>query len=205
MKCYFGEKISIVPFTKGFYSALNKNNSTSYFKWFSDQKVTKYNDHGLVPMLSSDFESFFNAIENREIICAAIIYVDQDIDGNVDKRIHIGNCSLQGINQINRSCEFSIIIGESDFWNKGYATRAMSVMLYHAFNHLNMHRVWSGTTEPNKGMQKIFEKLGFIKESIFREAKFLGGKYVDIYQYSMLKQEFDDNEKVKEILKEFVV
>lgn len=206
MKIYENKNIKIMPFTREIYDSIfiiskklmsNTDIFTNYKNWFSDQKVTKYNDHGVTPKTRKEFDSFFDAIGNNQIICGAII----DIHNN----IHIGNCTLQNINWINQSCEFSIIIGESDYWGLGIATKALCVMLYHGFNNLNMNRIWSGTTELNKGMLKVFEKLNFYHESIFREAKYSNGDYVDIHQYAMLRREFKTNENIKLILSEFII
>lgn len=206
MKIYEGNSIVIFPFDRRSYESMKRNKATNYDRWFLDQKVTQFNDHGLTPMTEDDMNNFFNAIDNGEIICSAIGEKKGEDEKTGNTIIHhVGNCTLQSINQVNRSCEFAIIIGEVSSWGKGCATKALAVMLHFAFNVLNMNRVWSGTTILNKGMLRVFVKLGFTQESVFRDGKFVNGKYIEIWQYSMLKKEFDKNEKIQEILKEFVI
>ena len=200
MKVYENRELRILPFTgENFFKQYDV--TTNYYCWFSNQLVTRYNDHGLTPMTDSDFKSFFAAIENKDVICGAIV--------DKKKNIHVGNVSLQSFNQINRSCELAIIIGEPSFWGKGIATRACAVMIYHAFNFLNIHRVWSGTGANNIGMQKVFNKLGFEQESVFRQAKFSNGKHVDILQYSLIRRDYDylidTDTLLSKIVNEFII
>lgn len=71
----------------------------------------------------------------------------------------------------------------------GYAAEAAEVLIDHAFNRLNLHRLYCGTADNNIRMQKLAEKLGFIKEGIRRQALFKNGAYHDIIEYGKLREE----------------
>ncbi len=169
----------LTPFTK----ELSENN---YKNWWLDQEVTKYNSHGLFPMTTKELNSFLNDIESNKIIVWAIIVQEQINDNYYEK--HIGNISLQNINWINRSAEFAVVIGEKDYWNKGYTTKAIRYLINHGFNKLNLNRIWTGTSESNIGMQKVAEKLNMTKEGKFKQGMFLNGQYENVYCYSILKE-----------------
>jgi RimJ/RimL family protein N-acetyltransferase len=111
---------------------------------------------------------------------------------------HIGNLSLQQIDWINRSAEMAIVIGEKDYWGKGFATEALLLLYYHAFTKLNLNRIWSGTTENNSGMIRVFARIGMALEGEFREAVYLNGEYRDVYAYGILKEAWENDEKVKQ-------
>lgn len=160
---------------------------TNYYTWWNDQEVTKYNSHGLFPATRQESMRIRTSAENGEIIVFAIVVPDKN---GVNKKLHIGNVSLQRIDLINRSAEFAVVIGEKDYWGNGYCTNASIHLFNHAFKKLNMHRLWSGTAQPNIGMQKVFDKLGMIQEGRFREATYLNGKYEDIVEYGILKDEW---------------
>jgi RimJ/RimL family protein N-acetyltransferase len=180
---YENDRYGLIPFVEWMVDESN------YQSWFHDREVTKYNSHGLFPYTKEKMKSFFNNINNEHNVTFAI-YEKQpkDIFHN-DK--HIGNVSLQAISWVNRSAELAIVIGDKDSNGKGIGTQACAVMLYHAFIKLGLNRVWSGTSEENIGMQKIFEKLYFHPEGVFKKAMWCN-KYVDIICYAILKNEYLD-------------
>jgi [ribosomal protein S5]-alanine N-acetyltransferase len=172
---YEGKKIELAFFDEQFL----ENNDSNYYDWFYNPLVTKNNSHGLFPYSKTKQRKFFDAINNGEIIVFAII----------DKctQTHIGNVSLQSLNYINRSAEIAIVIGETAFWGKGCGLEACHLTIEHAFNKLGLNRVWSGTLDTNIGMQKVFERLGFVKEGIFKEGSFQNGEFHDIIAYGITR------------------
>jgi len=158
---------------------------SNYMGWFGDQEVTKYNSHGLFPQSKSEYEVFFKKLDNNELICLAII--------DRIKNIHVGNVSLQGFNWISRSAELAIVIGEKDYWGKGWGTTALRCLMYHGFMKMNLWRQWTGTSAVNKGMRKIAGKLGMENEGIFKDGMYLNGEYTDIYEYGILAPDFKKN------------
>jgi len=102
---------------------------------------------------------------------------------------HIGNISFQSINWVNRSAEFAVVIGDTNYWKKGICTTVGQWLFEHGFNKLNLHRIWSGTAAVNTGMIKVFKKLGMKEEGRFREGTYLAGDYYDVVCYGKLKNE----------------
>lgn len=178
MNIYENDQIMLCPFDR----ELIINYNSDYKNWFLNQEVTKYNSHGLFVTSEKEFCDYLKSIEEKKILCCGIIY-------KKDKK-HIGNVSLQNFNYINRSCEMAILIGEADYHGKGIATQSIKFLFNHAFNKLNMHRIYSGTAATNLGMLKCFQKLGMTKECEFRDATYLNGKYENIHCYGILKQEW---------------
>jgi len=153
-----------------------------YLKWFSDVSVTEFNSHGLGSYIKEDAEKYLN--ENKDNIIFAV---------KLRNNIHIGNISLQSINQLNRSAEFACVFGETKYWGKGYATEALNQLLYHGFQKMNLHRIWTGTAHSNLGMRNVAIKLGMKSEGIFRDGVWLNGKYEDVYSYGILANEWRKN------------
>ena len=165
---------------------LEKNGVTSkYLNWFGDKEVTAHNSHGLFPQTKKGLDEFFEEMNSNKIIVMAIIHKENNI--------HIGNIALQRFDWINRSAELAIVMGEKDYWKKGYATIACKCLLYHGFMKLNIHRLWTGTSETNTGMQKLAKKIGMIQEGVFKDAMFLNGEYRNIYEYGMICHAFKNN------------
>ena len=80
------------------------------------------------------------------------------------------------------------MFGEKKFWGKGYATQASQILLKRAFDELGLHRIYFGTHIQNIRMQRLGEKLGFQKEGVFKDAQYKNGKYNDVIQYALIKE-----------------
>lgn len=153
----------------------------NYIHWFDDKQVCKMNSHHRFPNSEEDMIKYIEDSNSSEYKLVMAVIAKQD-------KIHIGNVSLQNINYINRSAEFAIIIGERDYWGKGYAKECGELMIEHGFSTLNLHRVYCGTFSENIGMQNLAKSLGFIKEGIRYEAEFKNGKYVNIIEFGLLRK-----------------
>ena len=75
---------------------------------------------------------------------------------------HIGNCVWYNIDRVGREAEVGIMIGERDYWNKGYGTDTMLALVDYIFRHTNFKRVYLKTLEKNLRAHKSFQKVGFI-------------------------------------------
>lgn len=75
---------------------------------------------------------------------------------------HIGNCVCYGINETKGEAELGIMIGNRDYWDKGYGTDAVTTLVNYIFRQTKLKRIYLKTLEYNKRAQKCFEKCGFI-------------------------------------------
>jgi diamine N-acetyltransferase len=103
--------------------------------------------------------------------------------------VPIGDCGFHPIDWRNRSSEVGIFIGEKRFWNQGYGTEAMHLLVKHGFETLNLHRIWLRVHADNKRAIRSYEKIGFIHEGRMREAVFKNGIYIDVLLMSILENE----------------
>ena len=53
------------------------------------------------------------------------------------------------------------MIGDRDYWNKGYGTEAINVLLDRIFTRTPMKKVYLNTLDWNVRAQKCFKKCGF--------------------------------------------
>lgn len=125
------------------------------------------------------FESYMNN-RNTTVRCA-IVSDNNEIQGLI---------SLTNIDYINRAAVLHIMIGDKNSRNKGMGSFAVHEVLKHAFMNLNLHRVKLDVLENNMAAQHVYEKCGFVKEGISRKAVYKNGCYIDLIQYSILKEEF---------------
>jgi RimJ/RimL family protein N-acetyltransferase len=72
---------------------------------------------------------------------------------------YVGNVQLTDIES--NQAQFHIFIGESDFWNKGVATKATKLILQFAFETLRLTSIYLFVKKNNKYAIKAYEKNGF--------------------------------------------
>lgn len=75
---------------------------------------------------------------------------------------HIGNCSIYDIDEIKKEAELGIMIGDRDYWNKGYGSDAVKALLNYAFESRGIKRVYLKTLMENTRAQRCFLKCGFV-------------------------------------------
>jgi RimJ/RimL family protein N-acetyltransferase len=75
--------------------------------------------------------------------------------------LHIGNCVYYNVNQAESKTEMGIMIGNREYWNKGYGTETVNALVDYVFNHTNLERVYLTTLDWNLRAQKCFKKCGF--------------------------------------------
>lgn len=187
IKLIGGPKLILAPFNKTFITP-------KYQGWFDDPVATRYNSHGVFPHSKEGTEQFLQDIESEKILVWAIIIdaprgVDASGTEPHTNKIHMGNISLQSINWVNRSAELTILIGEKEYWGKGIGKAVCGIVLDHAFNLMNLSRIWTGTAVTNFAMQKICVSLDMKQEGRFRQGVYLNGRYEDVYCYGILKDE----------------
>lgn len=175
------------PFLEGATVALRplslEDVNEGYVNWLNDAEVCKYNSHHVFPNTLERAKRYVSDVQTSatDIVLAIIAK---------DTGAHIGNISLQKIHFIDQNAEYAVVLGDRTYWGKGIAQEASRLILAHAFNALNLHRVYCGTSDKNTPMQKLALSLGFKEEGKRREAMYKNGAFVDIIEYGLLRGEF---------------
>jgi RimJ/RimL family protein N-acetyltransferase len=102
----------------------------------------------------------------------------------------IGMSVLKNIHLIHRSAELGIFIGDPDEKQKGYSSEATRLTLKFGFMDMGLHRIYLKVHEDNLPAIKLYEKNGFIKEGLLRQAVFKNGRFKNEIIMSLLKDEF---------------
>ncbi len=101
----------------------------------------------------------------------------------------VGLIGLLNIDIHNRKAEFYISMGETEYKNKGIATKACIKLIEYAFSILNLHKLYLNTDSKNIIAHKLFEKVGFVREGYFIDDMIHHGKYIDRIRYALINQE----------------
>jgi ribosomal-protein-alanine N-acetyltransferase len=164
-----------------------KRSDISYFlKWFNDPEVLQY--VGLyLPMTEMYEEKFIEELGTTRVRSDVILVIEV-IEGHSTKPI--GSCGLHQINPKDHDSVFGIVIGEKDYWSKGYGTEAARLLINYGFQQLNLHRISSAAVAFNERSIKLHRKLGFREEGRRREAVFKNGRYHDHVMFGLLREEW---------------
>ena len=81
---------------------------------------------------------------------------------------YIGNCMYYDMDAVNKQTEIGIVIGDRDYWSRGYGSDAVVTMLDHLFSNTSMERLYLHTLEWNKRAQRAFQKCGFAPVTLVR-------------------------------------
>jgi RimJ/RimL family protein N-acetyltransferase len=163
-----------------------------FYEWVNDPEITRGLSLNL-PMSMRDEENWFEGLAKRDPHEKPLaIEVHKGRNWKL-----IGNCGVFGIEWTNRSAELGIIIGEKSEWDKGYGAEAMTLLLRHGFETLNLHRIFLRVYASNVRAVRSYEKAGFVLEGRLREAVYKVGKYDDVLIMSVLHSEWTAHNKEK--------
>ncbi len=93
---------------------------------------------------------------------------------------HIGNIYLNQIDWVSRRALLGIFIGSPEHRRKGYGQEALRQLVAHAFNDLNLRRIFLEVLADNAAAIKVYEACGFAVEGRLRKHAFKEGAYRDI-------------------------
>ena len=74
---------------------------------------------------------------------------------------HIGNCMYYDIDNRTGETELGVMIGDRDYWSKGYGTDSVGSLLEHIFTTTVLTRIYLHTLEWNHRARRSFAKAGF--------------------------------------------
>lgn len=167
-----------------------KDDLALFVEWVNDPEVTK----GLtiyLPMGMWEEEDWFTNLKNRSQAERPLAVDIQDGDG---WRM-IGNTSFFSIDPVARSAEVGIMLGDKSIWNQGFGTETMLLLIKHGFETLNLNRIQLHVYEDNIWAVRTYEKVGFIHEGRKRQALYKYGKYEDVLIMSILRDEWESQQK----------
>jgi RimJ/RimL family protein N-acetyltransferase len=73
----------------------------------------------------------------------------------------IGNCMYYDIDTIRKQTELGILIGDKNYWNKGYGTDAVTTICNYIFDSTDFKKIYLHTLIWNIRAQQSFSKCGF--------------------------------------------
>lgn len=157
-------------------------------EWVNNFEITNnLHDIFIYPQTIHDTETFLiNMIEGKSGIKGFIIATPDSLE-------YIGQIDLHKIDWKNRSTTLGIVIGKTEYLGKGYGKDAIELLKDFVFNTLNLNRLDLEVYEFNVRAYKCYLKCGFIEEGRLRKRLYRQGKYWDVIQMSILREEYEQH------------
>lgn len=102
----------------------------------------------------------------------------------------VGEVVLNDIDRDNRSCGFRISLAGPHVYGQGFGSEATRLMLRHAFDDLDLHRVELEVYAFNERAIHVYAGAGFTVEGVRRDALRWEGAYHDAVVMSVLAPEW---------------
>jgi RimJ/RimL family protein N-acetyltransferase len=101
----------------------------------------------------------------------------------------VGDVALQDIDPMNRNANVRIALLR-ERTGRGYGSEALRLILEYGFGILNLHRIELNVFAYNEKAIAAYEKLGFRREGVQREALYYDHQYHDSVLMSILAREY---------------
>lgn len=106
----------------------------------------------------------------------------------------IGYCD---IDLENRKAEIGYWLGQ-EYEGNGLITKAVNVLIEHAFEQLGLNKVEIGVATDNRRSRAIPEKLGFQREGELRDYEFLNGRFLHRVMYGLRTEEWQSSDSQRD-------
>jgi RimJ/RimL family protein N-acetyltransferase len=140
------------------------------------------------PLTEKEMDGFYEKCQKTDDRIWFLI-----IDAETDKII--GETGFLRIFTPWRTADYSLMIYDRAYWNKGFGKEAAALMLDYGFNALNFHRLAIGVVGFNGPALKFWKSIGFNEEGRQKDGYFCRGKYHDFIMMSLLESDYRKNIK----------
>ena len=160
---------------KCYLSPIDVDDVEQFTEWLNDLEVTQ--NLILYPQIIS--------VENEKEFLEKLVKEHTYSIIDIKKNKLIGNCGFNAVDNINQTAEVGIFIGDKKYWDKGYGTEALILLMDYGFKALNLHNIFLTVYSFNKRGLKSYEKIGFKiignkRESLLRDKKRFDIVFMDI-------------------------
>ncbi len=174
-------------------------------KFLKNQTVLTTPDLRLEQLSQLHFEGLFaslNHLETRKLTGTHATFKPEEVhqflarlpsrDDRADwavirqsDNVFLGEIVLNDLDLDNQSMNFRIGL-VPEYLGQGYGTQATRAVVTYGFDQVKLHRISLGVYAFNPRAQRVYEKCGFIREGIERQALFWDGQWVDQIIMSVL-------------------
>lgn len=128
-------------------------------RWMNNPEVTQYLMR-VFPIMEKEEEEWID-IKHKSQNDFALGIVE------TSEQKLIGSIGLHSINWVHRTATTGTVLGEKEYWGKGYGTEAKMLLLDFAFNALDLYGVLSRVLAYNERSLAYGKKCGYVEVGRF--------------------------------------
>ena len=98
----------------------------------------------------------------------------------------IGYVQICGIDAVHRSAEIGICIGDAVHRGRGLGHEALALAIAYCWDTLNLTRITLSVFASNQPAIALYARLGFEREGVLRQARFINGEWLDLVAMALL-------------------
>ncbi|MBQ6382832.1 MAG: GNAT family N-acetyltransferase [Clostridia bacterium] len=103
----------------------------------------------------------------------------------------IGSVGFMWVSEENSSAEVGYSLSRQ-YWNRGYATEALSAVLRSAFSVLPLNRIEAQRDLRNPASGRVMEKCGMHQEGTLRSRIYNKGEFIDVVLCAILRSDWEN-------------
>ena len=163
-----------------------------YTGWVNDFETMSYLSKFIKPMtLEAEEEWYSNLLKLDDNISFTVF--------DLETQKPIGTVGLFHIDHVHKTCELGIMIGDKNYWSRGYGTETVRLITDYGFTCLGLHNIMLKVYSFNPRAVRSYEKAGFKVVGKWRQSKRIAGKIHDVIIMEALATEFQNSTIVQSL------
>jgi len=127
----------------------------SDYRWRSTPALSRFD---AARPLTMNYQQYL-ALFREELLYPSPYRRSFGIEDSVGR--HIGNIMYYNIDALRQEAELGITIGEPAYWDQGFGTEAVRLLVSYLLERQGFHRLYLKTLDWNERARQCFQKVGF--------------------------------------------
>jgi UDP-4-amino-4,6-dideoxy-N-acetyl-beta-L-altrosamine N-acetyltransferase len=163
-------------------SPFEKKHLLAVLEWVNDPEIQ--DAIGTIrPITLSQHERWYESLQTDD--SRLYLVIEETKTGE-----HVGMIGLNSIDLRYRNAELWIYLGTNAPRRAGLGTSAVRQVFDLAFNNIGLHRLYVHVFDYNETALRFFEKCGFVREGLLRQAVLKRGAFHDKHVLGILAHEY---------------
>ncbi|MFW6287616.1 MAG: GNAT family N-acetyltransferase [bacterium] len=158
----------------------NSDDAYDVFEYARDEIVTKYLQWPPHENFKQTEKILKDSFIDKDSVYAIVLKSENKCIGCIELRL------IEKHDKAN----FGYVLNRK-YWNNGYMTEALDLILDLAFRNLKLNRVEATYYVGNDGSGRVMEKCGMIFEGRGRQEVKIKGRYYDVNHYAILRNDWE--------------
>lgn len=160
----------------------NSNISERYITWLNDPEVNRYSSRSGKSFNKEDVYAYVDECNKSDKKLLLAIFEDNN-------NLHIGNVLLI-VNYYKKEINISNLIGEKDYWGKGYIIDVDSHAIHFGFAYLKALKFTMGNFSKNRASTFKSSSLGAEIKEVIKNNKSLKETYNEVIKFELISKNF---------------